>query len=79
MENIEKCEDIVIEQAIESAKNRIYWLMVNDGHNGVYRVSTKHKQKLMDTTIKALEFYRDNRRNRVRCDHPTEKGGTSDA
>lgn len=49
----------LIEQAIESAKCRIYRLKQNEGSTLAHQKKAKHQQKLMDITIKALEYYRD--------------------
>lgn len=49
----------LIEQAIESARCRIYRLKQNEGKTLAHQKNTKHKKELMDITIKALEYYRD--------------------
>lgn len=48
-----------IEQAIESAKCRIYRLKANSGSTKAYQKKAENQQELMEITIKALEFYRD--------------------
>ncbi len=53
-------EPDLIEQAIESAKCRIYRLEENCGTTTPHQVKVRNKQELMQVTIKALEFYRDN-------------------
>ena len=50
----------LIEQAIESAKCRIYRLEQNCGTTKPHQTKVKNQQELMRITIKALEFYRDN-------------------
>ena len=49
----------LINQAIESAKCRIYRLKANYGSTEVHQKKAENQQKLMEITIKALEFYRD--------------------
>lgn len=49
----------LIEQAIESAKCRIYRLKQNEGSTFNHQKKAKNQKKLMDMTIKALEYYRD--------------------
>ena len=49
----------LIEQAIESAKCRIYRLKQNEGSTLAHQKKAKHQRKLMKITIKALEYYRD--------------------
>lgn len=48
----------LIERAIESAKCRIYRLKANSGSTEVHQKKTENQQELMEITIKALEFYR---------------------
>lgn len=48
----------LIERAIESAKNRIYWTEQNRENSASHQVKAKNQQELMAITIKALEFYR---------------------
>ena len=50
----------LIDQAIESAKCRIYRLKQNEGSTFAHQRKAKHQQELMDITIKALEFYKEN-------------------
>ena len=49
----------LIERAIESAKCRIYWLKANSGNTETHQKKAENQQELMEITIKALEFYRD--------------------
>lgn len=49
----------LINQAIESAKCRIYRLKQNEGSTLAHQTKAKNQQELMKITIKALEFYRD--------------------
>lgn len=49
----------LIEQAIESAKCRIYRLKQNEGSTLAHQKKAKHQRELMEITIKALEYYRD--------------------
>ena len=49
----------LINQAIESAKSRIYRLKQNEGSTLTHQKKAKNQQKLMEITIKALEYYRD--------------------
>ena len=49
----------LIEQAIESAKCRIYRLKQNEGTTLAHQKKAKNQQELMKVTIKALEYYRD--------------------
>ena len=49
----------LIEQAIESARCRIYRLKQNKGNTLAHQKKAKHQQNLMKITIKALEYYRD--------------------
>lgn len=52
-------EYILIGQAIESAKCRIYRLKQNEGSTLAHQKKAKNQQDLMKITIKALERYRD--------------------
>ena len=49
----------LIEQAIESAKCRIYRLKANSGSTEAHQKKAENQQELMEITIRALEFYRD--------------------
>ena len=49
----------LIEQAIESAKCRIYRLKANPGSTKAHQKKAENQQELMEITIIALEFYRD--------------------
>lgn len=49
----------LIEQAIESAKCRIYRLKQNEGSTLAHQKKAEHQRELMEVTIKALEYYRD--------------------
>ena len=49
----------LIEQAIESAKCRIYRLKQHNATTLSHQKKAKKQQKLMEVTIKALEYYRD--------------------
>ena len=49
----------LIDRAIESAKCRIYRLKKNSGSSKEHQIKAKNQKELMDITIKALEFYRD--------------------
>lgn len=49
----------LINQAIESARCRIYRLKQNEGSTLAHQMKAKNQQELMKVTIKALEFYRD--------------------
>ena len=49
----------LINQAIESAKCRIYRLKQNEGSTIAHQKKANNQQKLMEITIKALEYYRD--------------------
>lgn len=49
----------LIDQAIESARCRIYRLKQNYGDTLAHQTKAKNQQELMKITIKALEFYRD--------------------
>ena len=49
----------LINQAIESAKCRIYRLKQNKGSTLAHQKKAKNQQELMKITIKALEYYRD--------------------
>ena len=65
--NVSSCKDCehynheydLINQAIESAKCRIYRLKQNEGSTLAHQMKAKNQQELMKITIKALEFYRD--------------------
>lgn len=50
----------LIEQAIESARCRIYRLKQNSGSTLMHQKKAESQQELMKLTIKALEYYRDN-------------------
>ena len=49
----------LINRAIESAKCRIYRLKANSGSTEAHQIKAKNQEELMNITIKALEFYRD--------------------
>lgn len=49
----------LIERAIESAKCRIYRLKSNSGSTEAHQKKAENQQELMEITIRALEFYRD--------------------
>lgn len=49
----------LINQAIESARCRIYRLKANSGSTEVHQKKSENQQELMEITIRALEFYRD--------------------
>lgn len=49
----------LIERAIESAKCRIYRLKANSGNTEAHQKKAENQQELMEVTIRALEFYRD--------------------
>lgn len=49
----------LIERAIESAKCRIYRLKANSGSTEAHQIKAKNQEELMNITIRALEFYRD--------------------
>lgn len=49
----------LIEQAIESAKCRIYRLKQNSGNTLAHQKKAEHQRELMKITINALEYYRD--------------------
>lgn len=49
----------LIEQAIESARCRIYRLKQNEGNTLAHQKKAEHQRDLMKITIKALEYYRD--------------------
>lgn len=49
----------LVNQAIESAKCRIYRLKQNEGSTLAHQKKSKNQQGLMKITIKALEYYRD--------------------
>jgi hypothetical protein len=48
----------LIDQAIESARCRIYRLKQNPGESYAHQIKTENQIELMDITIKALEFYK---------------------
>lgn len=48
----------LIDQAIESAKCRIYRLSVHESKTLEYQKKATNQQELMNITIKALEYYR---------------------
>lgn len=48
----------LVERAIESAKCRIYRLKANSGSTEVHQKKAENQQELMEITIKAFEFYR---------------------
>ena len=50
----------LINQAIESAKCRIYRLKQNKCDTLAHQKKAKNQQELMKVTIKALEYYREN-------------------
>lgn len=49
----------LIERAIESAKCRIYRLKANSSSTEAHQKKAENQRELMEITIKALEFYRD--------------------
>ena len=49
----------LVERAIESAKCRIYRLKANSGSTEAHQKKAENQQELMEVTIRALEFYRD--------------------
>lgn len=49
----------LIEQAIESARCRIYRLKQNEGNTLAHQKKAEHQRDLLKITIKALEYYRD--------------------
>ena len=49
----------LVERAIESAKCRIYRLKANSGSTEAHQKKAENQHELMEITIKALEFYRD--------------------
>ena len=49
----------LIERAIESAKCRIYRLKANSGSTEAHQKKAENQHELMEVTIRALEFYRD--------------------
>ena len=63
--NIDTCDNEynLINQAIESANCRIYRLKQNEGSTIAHQTKAKNQQELMDITIKALEYYRDEKFN----------------
>lgn len=48
----------LIDQAIESARCRIYRLKQNPGESYAHQIKTENQIELMGITIKALEFYK---------------------
>lgn len=52
-------EQALIEQAIESARCRIYRLKYPGANTLAHQKKAENQQELMKITIKALEFYRD--------------------
>lgn len=50
----------LINQAIESAKCRIYRLKLNSGNSYAHQEKSKNQQELMKITIDALEYYKNN-------------------
>lgn len=52
-------EYVLIERAIESAKCRIYRLKANSGSTEAHQKKAENQQELMEITIRALEFYKD--------------------
>lgn len=63
-ENCKDCHNYnkeydLIERAIESAKCQIYRLKANSGNTEAHQKKAENQQKLMEITIRALEFYRD--------------------
>lgn len=53
-------EDLaIIDQAIESARCRIYRLKQNPGESYAHQIKTEKQTELMGITIKALEFYKE--------------------
>ena len=65
--NFESCKECsgynheydLIEQAIESAKCRIYRLKQNEGSTLAHQNKAEYQRELMNITVKALEYYRD--------------------
>jgi len=53
-------EYALINQAIESAKCRIYKLKDHDHYSIAHQKKAENQRELMNVTIKALEYYRDN-------------------
>ena len=53
----------LIDQAIESAKCRIYRLRATSGDSCTesHQMKAKNQEALMDITIKALEFYKNHK------------------
>jgi hypothetical protein len=49
----------LVERVIESAKCRIYRLKANFGSTEAHQKKSENQQELMEITIRALEFYRD--------------------
>ena len=48
----------LIDQAIESARCRIYRLKQNPGESYAHQIKTEKQEKLMEVTIAALKFYK---------------------
>ena len=48
----------LIDQAIESARCRIYRVKANIGESYAHQVKAENQNELMGITIKALEFYK---------------------
>ena len=49
----------LVERAIESAKCRIYRLKANPGDTEAHQMKARNQEELMNISIRALEFYRD--------------------
>jgi hypothetical protein len=49
----------LIDQAIESARCRIYRVKANIGESYAHQVKAENQNELMGITIKALEFYKE--------------------
>lgn len=49
----------LIDQAIESARCRIYRVKANIGESYAHQVKAENQTELMGITIKALEFYKE--------------------
>ena len=65
IDNLPNEELKLIDQAIESAKCRIYRLRANSGDSctEAHQIKAKNQEELMNITIKALEFYKNNKNN----------------
>lgn len=59
----------LIDQAIESAQCRIYRLKQNPGESYAHQIKTENQIELMDITIKALEFYKEQMEQEVTHEH----------